>query len=218
MELVFNYYRNYYRARYYNATVQRFISEDPLGSAGGDVNFYVYAGNDPVDFIDPLGLDKNRDKCPSPFMQSLYSSMIGSNPMTYAAYLEALGLSNLTGGTTIVGVGGNVGASIWPEEALGGSAGGSLGIAVDPSGNVGLAVSGRVGGGFNGGTGVSYSGGGTIRSTRQPSICGLNGGSLGGSISGGPVSGSVTVSAVLAGGLGTFGGVSSTTVFPLVCR
>lgn len=33
----------------------RFISEDPMGFEGGDVNFYVYAGNDPVDFNDPTG-------------------------------------------------------------------------------------------------------------------------------------------------------------------
>lgn len=45
----------YYRARYYSPIYQRFISEDPLGYRGG-INFYAYAGNDPVDFADPLGL------------------------------------------------------------------------------------------------------------------------------------------------------------------
>jgi RHS repeat-associated protein len=38
----------YYRARYYSPTLQRFISEDPLGFAGGDLNLYAYTGNDPV--------------------------------------------------------------------------------------------------------------------------------------------------------------------------
>jgi RHS repeat-associated protein len=33
----------YYRARYYNPQLQRFISEDPLGFSGGDVNLYAYA-------------------------------------------------------------------------------------------------------------------------------------------------------------------------------
>ncbi len=35
----------YYRARYYNADLQRFISEDPIEIAGGQVNLYGYVGN-----------------------------------------------------------------------------------------------------------------------------------------------------------------------------
>ncbi|MBI5196646.1 MAG: DUF2778 domain-containing protein [Nitrospirae bacterium] len=46
----------YYRARYYDATIGRFISEDPVGFAGGDVNLYAYVGNNPVNFVDPFGL------------------------------------------------------------------------------------------------------------------------------------------------------------------
>jgi RHS repeat-associated protein len=45
----------YYRARYYNPTLQRFISEDPIGFSGG-VNFYTYVENDPVNGVDPYGL------------------------------------------------------------------------------------------------------------------------------------------------------------------
>ena len=44
----------YYRARYYDPLVRRFLTEDPIGFAGG-VNFYAYAGNDPVRFNDPSG-------------------------------------------------------------------------------------------------------------------------------------------------------------------
>jgi RHS repeat-associated protein len=44
----------YYRARYYHAGLGRFISEDPLGLAGG-INAYVYALNDPVNLVDPTG-------------------------------------------------------------------------------------------------------------------------------------------------------------------
>ena len=36
----------------------RFISEDPLGFGGGDVNLYAYVSGNPVNFIDPLGLLK----------------------------------------------------------------------------------------------------------------------------------------------------------------
>ena len=46
----------YYRARYYSPTLHRFISEDPIEFAGGDVNLYGYVGNNPTNFIDPEGL------------------------------------------------------------------------------------------------------------------------------------------------------------------
>jgi hypothetical protein len=50
----------YYRARYYSPTLQRFISEDPIGLTGGDTNFYAYVGNDPISFADALGLKPGR--------------------------------------------------------------------------------------------------------------------------------------------------------------
>jgi RHS repeat-associated protein len=42
----------YYRARYYDPTIGRFITPDPIGFLGGDTNFYRYVGNDPVNFVD----------------------------------------------------------------------------------------------------------------------------------------------------------------------
>jgi RHS repeat-associated protein len=47
----------YFRARYYDGEVGRFISEDPIGFAGGDVNLYGYVRNSPIALIDPFGLD-----------------------------------------------------------------------------------------------------------------------------------------------------------------
>ena len=35
----------FYRARYYDPKIGRFISEDPIGFEGGDLNLYVYMGN-----------------------------------------------------------------------------------------------------------------------------------------------------------------------------
>ncbi len=46
----------YYRARYYHPGLQRFLSQDPIGFAGGDFNLYAYVGNDPANSYDPLGL------------------------------------------------------------------------------------------------------------------------------------------------------------------
>ena len=46
----------YYRARYYDSETGRFISRDPLGFVGGDVNLYGYVQNNPINWVDPYGL------------------------------------------------------------------------------------------------------------------------------------------------------------------
>ena len=46
----------YYRARYFDPVLKRFISADPIGLGGG-VNFYGYVGGNPVSYVDPLGLN-----------------------------------------------------------------------------------------------------------------------------------------------------------------
>jgi hypothetical protein len=38
-----------------NPSVGRFISEDPLGFGGGDVNLFTYVKNNPINRIDPRG-------------------------------------------------------------------------------------------------------------------------------------------------------------------
>ncbi len=45
----------YSRARYYDPTRGRFLSEDPLRFYTS-ANFYIYASNDLTRFVDPLGL------------------------------------------------------------------------------------------------------------------------------------------------------------------
>jgi RHS repeat-associated protein len=42
--------------RYYDPQLKRFITQDPIGLAGGDLNFYAYCGSNPLTGIDPWGL------------------------------------------------------------------------------------------------------------------------------------------------------------------
>ena len=44
----------YLRARYYDPTIGRFISEDPIRDG---LNWYAYCNNNPVMYVDPSGLD-----------------------------------------------------------------------------------------------------------------------------------------------------------------
>jgi RHS repeat-associated protein len=53
----------YYRARYYDQTTGRFLTEDPMGFYEA-TDFYVYADNTPMNFIDPFGLAPG-DKYPN---------------------------------------------------------------------------------------------------------------------------------------------------------
>jgi RHS repeat-associated protein len=50
-----------YRARAYNPTLGRFMSEDPKGFDAGDYNLFRYCHNDPLDLTDPMGLDPVRN-------------------------------------------------------------------------------------------------------------------------------------------------------------
>lgn len=43
------------RARYYDASLGRFMTPDPIGFAGGDANLYAYVANGPIHGIDPGG-------------------------------------------------------------------------------------------------------------------------------------------------------------------
>ncbi len=44
---------NYFR--YYDPTTGRYVTPDPIGLEGGDVNLFPYVANNPVTRFDPLG-------------------------------------------------------------------------------------------------------------------------------------------------------------------
>ncbi len=51
----------YYRARYYNPHIGRFMQTDPVGYSAG-MNLYAYCGNNPLGYTDPSGLSRD-DPC-----------------------------------------------------------------------------------------------------------------------------------------------------------
>jgi RHS repeat-associated protein len=60
-------------ARFYDASVGRWLSKDPILFGGGDTNLYGYVLNDPVNFVDPQG-------------RSAIGLVLGALCMAYDAY------------------------------------------------------------------------------------------------------------------------------------
>ena len=79
----------YYRARYYSPELQRFISEDPIGLAGGDVNFFAYVGNDPVNWVDQLGLTRGDWWDPRTWIDKLFNDGHDNNVDLYEQKIVA---------------------------------------------------------------------------------------------------------------------------------
>jgi len=116
----------FYRARFYDPQIGRFISEDPIGFAGG-INLFDYVKSNPVLYRDPTGLRRCH-----PLVGAIVGGIIG-------ATIGAVG-------GAVVGpvVGGVIGG------AIGGSVGGTVGLAGGPVGSVTLGGAGSVGGAATG--------------------------------------------------------------------
>jgi RHS repeat-associated protein len=75
----------YYGFRYYDSNLQRWLNQDPIGERGG-VNLYQFVGNNPVNQIDPLGL-----QVPPQVMEALESPEAQELEEAIAADAEAAG-------------------------------------------------------------------------------------------------------------------------------
>jgi len=84
--------RVFYRARWYDPSQGRFLSEDPAGFSGG-LNLYAYAGNNPVLFNDPFGLSIGT------FLEGLAVGVFEGIASAIVAELVIAGLTALTAGT-----------------------------------------------------------------------------------------------------------------------
>jgi RHS repeat-associated protein len=60
----------YYRARYYDYYIGRFLQPDPIGYGAG-LNLYTYCGNNPIKWIDPGGFCKGEHAAEGGFSEAL---------------------------------------------------------------------------------------------------------------------------------------------------
>jgi len=123
----------YYRARWYDAGTGRFLSEDPLSYAAGDINVYRYVGNSPTNLADPSGL----------FWTPLTGGLIGGLIGGIAGGIGYVGMNLIRGGDITAGglagamlggatAGAIIGACPWAAGSVLGAAGaGAAGGAVD---------------------------------------------------------------------------------------
>jgi RHS repeat-associated protein len=172
---------NYHR--YYEPETGRYFTPDPIGLAGG-LNLYGYVNNNPVNFIDPEGLN------PGVLVGAIAGGVSGAmSGIQTGNYLSAI-----AGGVTGALVGGAVGA-ILPQasSAIGGMAGG--------------AISGLFGGGAGGAMGAWMEGKCTdeiVHFTHVGMINGALSGTLGGGLAGAAkVLGATPAYSALAGSVGS---------------
>ena len=81
----------YYRARYYDGGIGRFIGEDAIGFSSGDTNLYRYVANRPLDQADPFGTKSAELRAlltiaqPNPARPTIYHYPISPNYSTALA-------------------------------------------------------------------------------------------------------------------------------------
>lgn len=94
----------FYRARYYNPLLGRFISEDPV-RPDGTPNFYAYVGNDPVNFIDPFGADKRKKGFGDCLKENAHwYSLAGISDLTIGTDISQTTFGNIVAGNDVTGL------------------------------------------------------------------------------------------------------------------
>jgi len=89
----------YYKARYYDPSLRRFLKTDPLLFAD-QMNLYAYVGNDPVNHYDPSGMCtgsrlKNKDgTCPGGGLTTGISGLLAERVSRATAGAPTIGPSN----------------------------------------------------------------------------------------------------------------------------
>ncbi len=127
---------SHYRARYYSASMSRFISEDPIQLAGG-LNTYAYVDGNPVMWFDPYGLF-----CISPRLKAGISGAAAGA----ASGAMAGGLAGALGGAALGGV---VGYAFGSNEVGAGAVVGGISAGYS-TGTVRGALVGTFAGGLGG--------------------------------------------------------------------
>jgi RHS repeat-associated protein len=87
----------HFGARDYDPEIGRWVSKDPILFAGGDTNLYGYVMNDPVNFIDPLGL---------------FDIKIGGFNFTFNRNTAAAAAAGACGGAAVAGPWGALGGAV----------------------------------------------------------------------------------------------------------
>ena len=103
----------YYRARYYDPQIGRFITEDPTGVRNllfSEMDLYVYSRNNPIIFKDPLGLLSFCDIFGNPAVTTI---IVGVGGACVAIGAKTLNPPLIIGGVTI-GVAGVVSGAACP--------------------------------------------------------------------------------------------------------
>jgi RHS repeat-associated protein len=145
----------YYRARWYDPQVGRFISEDPIGFRGGELDLYVYVRNNATRFHDPLGL-RRCNPILGAIVGGVGGGVIGALGGGGLGALGGAGIGCIAGGLGL----GTLGTLVEPGggTVAGGLSGCAAGAALlaGPGAAAGAIVGSGVGVGVGIGVGINY--------------------------------------------------------------